>query len=417
MILGFGVDLVVHETARRLADMDHEVIVFTTRTSDLYSEINYEIINLKDRIPEPDMIFSPHFMTESIRILSTFDIDVWIAETPPFYQWLQYLRPPVILVEHGTPPGHFFDKRMGTELDAMTEFRYNVIFQGLRSGDRVVAISDYIMSCLPANVQRKTTVIANGADHYPPAHPDSAAQFRTDLGIAEDDIMVLWVGRIEPFNDLQPYKGLGEFLTIAPQIQAQFPKIRVVAVGRAHESAREPLEKAGIIPVFNVPKETMSAVFAAADIFLNTSRWEGFNLALAEAQFQGTPVVAYDVCAHPQVVCNGESGILAGNVAELKAAVIKLAGDKALRLHLAEGAKHHARQFTWDENAKKLDRLITECYAASEPARKRFSQSAHLVRLPPYYIWKARMLVKRFGWHVLIRESFFSFLRRLKLVK
>ncbi|MBN1552323.1 glycosyltransferase family 4 protein, partial [bacterium] len=289
MILGFGVDLVVHETARRFAESGHDVTVFTTKKSDLYVDESYKIVDLTETVVVNQDIFSPHFMVECINQLSHCDIDVWIAQTPPFYSWLTFLRPPVILVEHGTPPGKFFKGKMARDLDTMTAHRYNVIYSTLRPGDTVVAISEFIRSGLPENVSRNAITILNGGDHYPRTTENAKVTFRKTIGLSENDIMLLWVGRIDPFVDYQPYKGLQEFLEVSPIIRKKYPHCKIVAVGRAEERARKPLEDAGIIPVFNLGKDTMPSAYAAADIFINTSRWEGFNLPLIEAQFQGTP--------------------------------------------------------------------------------------------------------------------------------
>jgi glycosyltransferase involved in cell wall biosynthesis len=47
-----------------------------------------------------------------------------------------------------------------------------------------------------------------------------------------------------------------------------------------------------------------------ADVFLHTSRWEGFGMVLLEAMLAGLPVVTTRVSAVPEVVADGETGIL-----------------------------------------------------------------------------------------------------------
>jgi glycosyltransferase involved in cell wall biosynthesis len=413
MILGFGVDLVVHEAAKRFAADQHEVTVFTTRVGDIYRNSAYRIINLLEETVGPLDIFSPHFMTGSINFLSSQDIDVWIAETPPFYRWLPYLRPPVILVEHGTPDGKFFEVSMGRELDAAKKYRYDVIFKSLRSGDAVVAISDYIKSVLPVSVQENTSVIRNGGDHYPRAEAEATAEFRSSLGIQPDDVMILWVGRIEPFHDWQPYKGLKALMELTPLVLKRFPEVKIVALGRAEENARKPLEEAGLIPVFNVASDVMPAAFAAADIYLNTSRWEGFNLPLIEAQYQGSPAVAYNLCAHPEVVDDGKSGLLVNTQDEMLSALGTLISDPAYREKLAGGAESHAAGFTWDSNAEQLKALIQSCVATVKTQKKHKTKSAGIKKLPPYYLWKSRELIRRYGWKIFLKEIWGWLMRRL----
>ncbi|MBN1355617.1 glycosyltransferase family 4 protein [bacterium] len=413
MILGFGVDLVVAEVARRFSSSGHSVTVFTTRVGEIYGRSDFKIVNLRDHMAGSSDIFSPHFMTGSLNYLATCDIDVWIAETPPFYNWLTFLRPPVIMIEHGTPDGKFFPDPMGRDLDRSVRYRHEVIFQSQRPGDATVAISEYIRSGLPDGVREKTRVIRNGGDHYGRASAMQIRDFRTSLGISTHEIMILWVGRIEPFHDWQPYKGLKEFMKLAPVLKRSHPECRIVAVGRAEENARQPLEKAGIEPVFNLSSVKMPGAYAAADLFVNTSRWEGFNLPLIEAQFQGTPVIAYNLCAHPEVVKDGESGILVHTPDQLLQAAGRLIRDAQFRRRLAEGAERHAAGFTWDQNARDLETLMTECLQTAQSSGQRMEKAARVQKLPPYYLWKTREIIHRYGWMTFLREMFGWIQRRM----
>ena len=50
---------------------------------------------------------------------------------------------------------------------------------------------------------------------------------------------------------------------------------------------------------------------ARADVFAHTSQWEGFGIVLLEAMLAGLPVVATRVSAIPEIVVDGETGLLA----------------------------------------------------------------------------------------------------------
>jgi glycosyltransferase involved in cell wall biosynthesis len=414
MVLGFGVDLVVHETAKRLAAKGHHVSVFATRVGDIYGSGDYSVVNLVEKLSISNDIFSPQFMIAALMYLSEQDIDAWIMETPPFYSWLPYIRPPVICIEHGTPPGKFFEPAFGRKLDRRTRERYNEIFRSLRPGDGLATISEYVRSCMHDDTRKNCRVIYNGADHYPRATIEQVREFRRELGIAPEQFLILWVGRIQLDYDWQPYKGMGELFEILPQVTRKLPQARILVVGRADEGADKILREKGLIPMLNLPKERMPVAFAAADAYLNTSKWEGFNLALVEAQFQGTPVIAYDLCAHPEVVTNGNSGLLVKSQKQLLEAIFQLAGDPEYRNQLAAGARKFSSRFTWDANAESLNRLIEGC---SREAQKHPFQAADLPRPPKgleYYKQVSRRIIKSEGMGVFLREAFGSLKRRLK---
>jgi glycosyltransferase involved in cell wall biosynthesis len=54
----------------------------------------------------------------------------------------------------------------------------------------------------------------------------------------------------------------------------------------------------------------MNAVYAAADVFVNTSLGDTFSLTTLESLAAGTPVVAYASGGIPEIVVDGETGAL-----------------------------------------------------------------------------------------------------------
>jgi glycosyltransferase involved in cell wall biosynthesis len=75
---------------------------------------------------------------------------------------------------------------------------------------------------------------------------------------------------------------------------------------------------------------------AAYDLFLMPSLWEGFGLVLLEAMAQAIPVVGSRVSALPEVVADGETGLLAAprDVDMLAAHLRRLLADAPLRRHM-----------------------------------------------------------------------------------
>ncbi len=84
-------------------------------------------------------------------------------------------------------------------------------------------------------------------------------------------------------------------------------------------------------------REGVLRVFRAADAVLLSSRWENFPHVIVEALAVGTPVIASAVGGVPEVVRDGENGLLvpAGDADALAGAIRRMLGDDELRAQLA----------------------------------------------------------------------------------
>ncbi len=82
-------------------------------------------------------------------------------------------------------------------------------------------------------------------------------------------------------------------------------------------------------------REDAAEIMAAYDIFLMPSLWEGFGLVLLEAMAQSVPVIASRVSAIPEIVAEGETGLLAAprDGEALAAHLALLIEDAPLRRH------------------------------------------------------------------------------------
>ena len=122
------------------------------------------------------------------------------------------------------------------------------------------------------------------------------------------------------------------------------------------------------------PLQDMNVLMSAFDIFVSTSRGEGFGLTLAEAAACGIPIVAQNVSAIPEVV--GPGGILLEprdtftvpsgedqwlpDIPAFTEAIERLYRSKGLRRDLGEaGVKHARANFSWDVAASQFDECIT----------------------------------------------------------
>ncbi|WP_213952841.1 glycosyltransferase [Variovorax sp. dw_954] len=371
MLLGFGVDLVVHEQARRLGGLGHDVSVFVMRADPSAKGDHYGLHVLSDAAPDVSDYSSPSGARKLLQSIRAEDFDVWILHTPPFYGWIRFLERPVVLVEYGSPPSHFFNVDVAYGLWKMVSEHFRNNFSFLRSSDAIVSISHDIHSWLPESVQRYSKVALLGADHYESVDRQSALAFRRSIGVDEGECLILWVGRMQFAADEQPYKGFLELREVLPDIKTIAPHVKVALLGKVHEKERQHLDALGVIALPNHPASEMGVAYAAADVLLNLSKWEGFNLALVEAQYQGTPVVAYDVGPHSEITCQGVTAILIKSADEIVPALTCLVEDVKLRQDMSEKCRNFVQGLTWDRNVAQINLVLQNCcdlYNTAPPA-------------------------------------------------
>lgn len=207
--------------------------------------------------------------------------------------------------------------------------------------------------------------------HYgiAPSPPDLTmrAAFRAELGIPLNAPVFGSVCR------LIEQKGLHFALRAFAQIAPRFPEAHYVIVGDGalRETLRAEAEALGVTARVHFAgwRADAAARMIAFDVFVMPSLWEGFGLVLLEAMAARLPIIASAVSALPEIVQDGETGLLCAprDVACLAECMARLlsARDFAMRLG-ANGAARLQREFSV---SKMVDRTL-EVYRKTGALRK-----------------------------------------------
>ncbi|MDQ2968609.1 MAG: glycosyltransferase family 4 protein [Actinomycetota bacterium] len=192
-----------------------------------------------------------------------------------------------------------------------------------RRASKVIAITEALARFqvdrvgLPAD---KVEVIHYGLDEVPAAWGSNpAADVRADARV------LLAVCRLEP------QKGIDIAVRALPKIRDRHPNAELVVLGEG--PLRPELEQ--LASSLNVPVHLLGRVpdvaawLRRADVLLHPARWEGFGLVLLEAMLASKPIVATRVSSIPEIVADGQTGLLVApdDVAGLAAAVTRVLDD------------------------------------------------------------------------------------------
>lgn len=166
---------------------------------------------------------------------------------------------------------------------------------------------------------------------------------------------LVWVRQFEPV-----YRPL-DALEVLAQVQTHHPEATLTMVGDG--SLLPALRRAvadrnlhGVTLPGRLPPEALPAVYDEADLFLNTSSVDNLPLSLIEAAACGLPIVSTAAGAIPDLIADGENGLLApvGDVAALAAAILRLLADPTLAASLSAAGRPTAERFTWSAIAPAL---------------------------------------------------------------
>ncbi|HBI50454.1 MAG TPA: hypothetical protein DDY21_01220 [Candidatus Moranbacteria bacterium] len=343
MLRGFGVDVVIDRTAKELVKNGFEVTVFCINTDSTYENEDYKVVQIQSGLHHNPFKTELSARKALKRLNFESDIDIWIAETYPFFLASLIMDRPVIMVDHGIvlTKGLHFVRRI---IFAYIKFVQNHLY--FTNAARVVNISKFTQSLTPKLLRKKQEIIYNGADNYKQPLEDDISNFKKENGIVDDDVVLLYVGRINSKN--QPYKGTAELVDMFKILKKKHQNIKLIMAGFGDEEDKKWLESEGIIPFICANDEILALLYSITDCYVTASKWEGFNLPLVEAAHFSVPYVAYNAGAHAEVV-DEKSGFLVNNKQEFIAKMDKLVTNKEKRLTMGENAKKNAARFLWSK--------------------------------------------------------------------
>jgi phosphatidylinositol alpha 1,6-mannosyltransferase len=179
-------------------------------------------------------------------------------------------------------------------------------------------------------------------------------EWRRELGIADDEVVVGFLGR------LVLEKGLGVFCDTLDELKRRGLKLRVLVIGDGPARSWFEQRLPGAVFVGFLSGSALSRAIASMDIFFNPSVTETFGIVTLEAMSCGLPVVGADSPGTSSLVVDGVNGrlISPADITGFADAVAYYAADPEQRAIAGSAGIATASNYSWDS----VNRALADNY-------------------------------------------------------
>jgi glycosyltransferase involved in cell wall biosynthesis len=354
---GAGAEMVLVEAARRL-DPDRFRVICGLLTPDVDRIIPPGLAALDFRMPGLNGWVWLRFFFRLCWVIYRRRVDLIHVNSyiPGNYARLAAALMQVpIVIDHWHGFTRFNDKR---RLICRVLARFTDLSLAVSQG-----VKDYLLQEIGLD-PAKIRVVPNGVDVAAIDAARPGPEVRRELGLPEQVPVIGLVGRLDHWG-----KGHKELFTAMAQIRARHPvHALIVGGGRRIDEVKALAASLGLGGEvhFLGSRQDVPDLLNAMDIFVLPSYSEGVSLALLEAMAAGLPVIATAVGGLPEVVADGQTGILIPprDAAALAGALARLLADPAGAKNLGDRARQHVRaHFSLDRLGREINEIYEELAA------------------------------------------------------
>ena len=367
-----GVAASMGNLAKGLADLGHEVVVYSTRLPGGSSEEAPGRIRVNRTINITGVQLMYGVLPNVfglVRSLSEDKPDVMILNGVGHFESVlasEYARfIPQIMVAHGSATMYYRPDRPWYHHAAWKVFIETFGKHMLKRVDTIIALALYELPNwehlgVPL---KKVRVIPWGVtdDCFQDINPED---FKMRHGVGGR--MILFAG------NLVPQKGPQLIIRALAGLVSTYPDVKAIFVGPSTPFKRELVALSEALSLSEnvmflgyVSRIELLRAYAACDIFVHPSDYEAFGLAIVEAMAFGKPIVACNVGAVPSLVERNACGILVPqrDVVKLRQAIRRLLDDPELRDKLGSNARSAARHYSWPVVSRAYESLCEDLVA------------------------------------------------------
>ncbi len=372
-----GAENHVYHISKELIKRGHELQVFT---SDLYTEVPFvrleKTISSYQGVPvrrfksyslggEMHYVLIPSMLKALLKekpgIIHTHSYGYFQTNLAATIKWIKKI--PMIITPHFHPSWSMWG---GVQRKKLRRVYDNIFAKPvLNAADVIIGVSKHEMEQMNETGFQNDNIriIPNGIDFFSFEPIPEGKLFRERYNISGK--MILYTGR------LASNKGLNFLIEAAPHIISEHSDSKFVLIGE-DEGQRKLLEKKAekfgirdkVIFTGHITDEKLfRSAYSACDVFVLPSEYEAFGIVLLEAMACEKPCVATRVGGVPEVIKEGETGVIVeyGNSNALASAVIRLLQDENTRKKMGKAGRVRVKgNFTWPKIVDKLERVYKE---------------------------------------------------------
>ena len=236
---------------------------------------------------------------------------------------------------------------------------------------RVISPSKAVRdNLLKRGLKCPATLMSNGIDRIEFRSPEAIRAFRESMGIRA--FAFIYVGRVSP------EKSLDIVIRAFRRVVRKRPDTKFVVVGNgpADEVLDQQIAELGlsenVIRTGRIERDKlMSENYPLlGDAFVTASKTENQPVSLLEAMAFGLPMIGPRAKGIPELVCDGEDGIIfePDDVGELAKAMMSLVEDSELRSAMSAAALRNASEHRIDKIGEQLEGIYRDAIEQADRA-------------------------------------------------
>ncbi len=362
----FGVTTYLRNVVRTLGEVDHESEYFLIGNVERVKREVGELPSNFHPVPFEDGEVTPRVYFEFRSTIKRIGCD--LVHVPHTFWRPLPVTCPYIMTVHDLLD-YMYRSQTRSGIGRVAHFYFTRLV--MQRAAKLLAVSNFTKSDIQRFFQikpEKIEVVYNALDQYfAQGHTTSSERDIIAERYQVNYPFVLYAGRISPHKNV--VRIIEAFSALKTELarDGRLPDLKLIIIGdevSKHLDLRRAVIKSGVQHDVRflgfIPIDVLRIFYDAAKVFVFPSLYEGFGLPPLEAMAHGTPVIASNVAALPEVVGNAALLVNPENVFEISRAMYRALTDQELRDRMKEQGQLQAARFSWEDSVRQIVSIYKE---------------------------------------------------------